>query len=30
LNGQAEIATTAEEGMKTVELVERIYRTARA
>ena len=29
LNGKAAIATTADEGMKTVELVERIYRSAR-
>ena len=29
LHGKADIATTAEEGMKTVELVERIYRSAR-
>lgn len=29
LDGKAEIATTAEEGMKTVELVERIYRFTR-
>lgn len=29
LQGKADIATTAEEGMKTVELIERIYRSAR-